>query len=167
MYKDHKGTGGGVIMLGKQKCRILKQIRQRIADENDIPYVTRECTFQGECRGTCPRCESELQGAAVQVPGREQERNPISRSLIPRRMNPWISPGRSMMPPITIRMEEKTVHRDPLRRTVRRRAPRRTAHRKMMPGVLQQKMPLRMIRLLSLPERLRTLNACICEAVYP
>lgn len=48
-------------MLGKQKCRILKEIRQRIADENDIPYVTRECTFQGECRGTCPRCESELQ----------------------------------------------------------------------------------------------------------
>ena len=47
-------------MLGKQKCRILKQIRQRIADENDIPYVTRECGFQGECRGTCPRCESEL-----------------------------------------------------------------------------------------------------------
>ena len=47
-------------MLGKQKCRILKQIRQKIADENDIPYVTRECSFRGECRGTCPRCESEL-----------------------------------------------------------------------------------------------------------
>lgn len=47
-------------MLGKQKCRILKEIRQRIADENDIPYVTRECSFQGACKGTCPRCESEL-----------------------------------------------------------------------------------------------------------
>ena len=47
-------------MLGKQKCKILKEIRQRIADENDIPYVTRECRFQGECSGTCPRCESEL-----------------------------------------------------------------------------------------------------------
>ena len=47
-------------MLGKQKCKILKEIRQRIADENEIPYVTRECHFQGECRGTCPRCESEL-----------------------------------------------------------------------------------------------------------
>ncbi|MBR0208651.1 MAG: hypothetical protein IJQ43_07135 [Oscillospiraceae bacterium] len=47
-------------MLGKEKCRILKEIRRRIADENDIPYVTRECGFQGECRGTCPRCESEL-----------------------------------------------------------------------------------------------------------
>ena len=47
-------------MLGKQKCRILKEIRQRIADENHIPYVTRECRYQGECAGTCPRCESEL-----------------------------------------------------------------------------------------------------------
>lgn len=47
-------------MIGKEKCRILKQIRQRIADENDIPYVTRECSFHGECKGTCPRCESEL-----------------------------------------------------------------------------------------------------------
>ena len=47
-------------MLGKEKCRILKEIRQKIADENDIPYVTRECTHQGNCSGTCPRCESEL-----------------------------------------------------------------------------------------------------------
>ena len=47
-------------MIGKEKCRILKEIRQKIADENDIAYVTRECTYQGECRGTCPKCESEL-----------------------------------------------------------------------------------------------------------
>lgn len=47
-------------MLGKEKCKILKEIRQKIADENDIPYVTRECTHQGNCRGTCPKCESEL-----------------------------------------------------------------------------------------------------------
>ena len=47
-------------MRGKDKCKILKEIRQRIADENDIPYVTRECSYHGECTGTCPRCESEL-----------------------------------------------------------------------------------------------------------
>ena len=47
-------------MLGKNKCKILKEIRQKIADENDIPFVTKECSFQGECKGTCPRCESEL-----------------------------------------------------------------------------------------------------------
>lgn len=46
--------------LGKNKCRILKEIRRKIADENDIPYVTHECRFRGECSGTCPRCESEL-----------------------------------------------------------------------------------------------------------
>ena len=47
-------------MRGKNKCRILKQIRQRIADENDIPYLTRECSYKGECLGTCPKCEQEL-----------------------------------------------------------------------------------------------------------
>lgn len=47
-------------MTGKEKCRILKEIRQKIADENDITYITRKCTFQGECKGICPRCESEL-----------------------------------------------------------------------------------------------------------
>ncbi len=47
-------------MKGKNKCKILKEIRQKIADENDIPYVTRECSYQGECSGTCPKCEAEL-----------------------------------------------------------------------------------------------------------
>ena len=47
-------------MLGKEKCRILKEIRQKIADKNDIPFVTQECRHQGNCSGTCPRCESEL-----------------------------------------------------------------------------------------------------------
>ncbi len=58
-------------MLGKQKCKILKEIRQRIADENDIPYVTRECTHKGECRGTCPRCEAELRYLEEQLRKRQ------------------------------------------------------------------------------------------------
>jgi hypothetical protein len=47
-------------MKGKEKCKILKQIRKKIADANDIPYVVEECPHQGECRGTCPKCEAEL-----------------------------------------------------------------------------------------------------------
>lgn len=47
-------------MTGKDKCKILKDIRQRIADENDIPYITEECGFKGNCKGTCPKCEAEL-----------------------------------------------------------------------------------------------------------
>ena len=47
-------------MNGKNKCKLLKQIRQKIADENDISYVTTECKFKGECTGTCPKCEAEV-----------------------------------------------------------------------------------------------------------
>lgn len=57
-------------MSGKRKCRILKEIRQKIADENDIPYVTQECRYQGECRGTCPKCESELRYLERQLAAR-------------------------------------------------------------------------------------------------
>jgi len=45
---------------GKQTCRILKEIRKQIAAENDIELVVSECTYQGDCRGTCPKCEAEV-----------------------------------------------------------------------------------------------------------
>ncbi len=47
-------------MDGKSKCKILKEIRRKIAAENDIAYVTSECRHQGDCAGTCPKCESEI-----------------------------------------------------------------------------------------------------------
>ncbi len=47
-------------MAGKKKCKILREIRQKIAEENDIPLVTEECRYKGDCKGTCPKCESEL-----------------------------------------------------------------------------------------------------------
>ncbi len=47
-------------MKGKERCKILKEIRQRIADENEIPYITSECQHKGDCLGTCPKCEAEL-----------------------------------------------------------------------------------------------------------
>jgi TonB family protein len=45
---------------GKQTCKILKEIRKQIAAENDIEFVTSECTYQGDCLGTCPKCEAEV-----------------------------------------------------------------------------------------------------------
>ena len=42
---------------GKEKCRILKEIRAEIAKANDIEWVTSECKHQGNCKGTCPKCE--------------------------------------------------------------------------------------------------------------
>ena len=45
---------------GKQTCKILKEIRKQIAAENDIDLVVSECTYQGDCLGTCPKCEAEV-----------------------------------------------------------------------------------------------------------
>jgi len=45
---------------GKNRCEYLKEVRRRIATENNIPLEQRECTFKGECSGTCPFCEAEM-----------------------------------------------------------------------------------------------------------
>ena len=45
---------------GKNICNQLKAVRRSIAEENDIQLETEECTYTGECRGTCPKCESEV-----------------------------------------------------------------------------------------------------------
>ncbi len=47
-------------MTGKQKCKILKQIRKQIADANHIEYLIEECSHKGKCSGTCPKCEWEV-----------------------------------------------------------------------------------------------------------
>lgn len=48
-------------MVGKDKCEFLKGIRKRMAEANGIPYEPRECTYEGECTGTCPFCEKEAE----------------------------------------------------------------------------------------------------------
>ena len=45
---------------GKKTCKLLKEIRKEIAKNNDIAYVTTECKYQGDCAGTCPKCEAEV-----------------------------------------------------------------------------------------------------------
>lgn len=47
-------------MNGKSRCKILKEIRRQIAESNDITFVTSECKYQGDCKGTCPKCEAEV-----------------------------------------------------------------------------------------------------------
>ncbi len=64
-------------MRGRNKCRILREIRERIAEENDIPYVTRECGYRGECSGTCPRCEQELRYLERQL----EQRRRLGKSI--------------------------------------------------------------------------------------
>ena len=45
---------------GKSTCKLLKIIRQQIADANGISYQPKECQHKGDCTGTCPACEEEI-----------------------------------------------------------------------------------------------------------
>lgn len=48
-------------MTGKEKCKLLRQIRKEIAETNGIVYITSECTYEGDdCRGTCSKCDEEI-----------------------------------------------------------------------------------------------------------
>lgn len=57
---------------GKQTCKILKEIRREIARANDIEFVTSECHYRGECRGTCPKCEAEVRYLEQQLERRRR-----------------------------------------------------------------------------------------------
>lgn len=46
-------------MNHKEKCRELKKVRKSMADQLGIDLQQRECTYQGECSGTCPKCRKE------------------------------------------------------------------------------------------------------------
>ena len=47
-------------MNGKQVCSYLKSVRREVAAANGIELEIPDCTFEGECPGTCPRCEAEV-----------------------------------------------------------------------------------------------------------
>ena len=48
------------MVKGKSTCKLLKDIRQQIADANGISYRPKECHYKGNCVGTCPACEAEI-----------------------------------------------------------------------------------------------------------
>lgn len=45
--------------LHKEQCRELKTIRAQMAADLGIDLKQRECTYEGYCSGTCPKCKSE------------------------------------------------------------------------------------------------------------
>ena len=57
---------------GKEICKALKEIRRQIALSNDIEFITSECRHKGNCSGTCPKCEQELQYLEEQLAERKR-----------------------------------------------------------------------------------------------
>ena len=58
---------------GKVTCEKLKAIRREVAEKLGIDYAPRECTFEGDCPGTCPLCQQETDVLMEQVNIRLQE----------------------------------------------------------------------------------------------
>lgn len=47
------------MMDGKKRCAKLKAIRKAVADKIGVDLHQVECTWEGECKGTCPKCKQE------------------------------------------------------------------------------------------------------------
>ena len=45
--------------LQKEKCKKLKEIRKKVADSIGVDLHQTECTYEGACKGTCPKCAQE------------------------------------------------------------------------------------------------------------
>ena len=59
---------------GKVTCEKLKAIRREVAEKLGIEYSPKECTFEGDCLGTCPLCQQETDMLMEQVKIRLEER---------------------------------------------------------------------------------------------
>lgn len=57
-------------MKGKDKCNFLKLVRKDIAERYGLNYTSSECTYEGDCSGTCPKCDAELKELQEQLDAR-------------------------------------------------------------------------------------------------
>ena len=69
-------------MTGKEKCIQLRQLRRRIARDNDIPFPEQDCYYEGtDCAGTCDMCDRELAYLEMHLDRRVKEGLPVFLEL--------------------------------------------------------------------------------------
>ena len=59
----------------KEQCDILKVKRKKLADELGIDLNQSECTFDGDCLGTCPKCQEEEKILNDVLLGKTEDKN--------------------------------------------------------------------------------------------
>lgn len=64
-------------MKGKEKCELLRSIRQNIAKLNGIDYVPKECEHTECSIGTCPLCDEEANLLMEKLNEKEAAGSPI------------------------------------------------------------------------------------------
>ena len=68
-------------MNGKDKCNLLREIRKRIAAQYGLTYQPTECHHEGDCAGTCPKCDAELQDLQRQLKEKGIENIELDRQM--------------------------------------------------------------------------------------
>ena len=67
---------------GKTICKTLKEIRLQVARANDIPYEPTTCNHKGDCPGTCPLCDAELDALQQQIDAMEAEGKKVNLDVL-------------------------------------------------------------------------------------
>lgn len=68
-------------MNGKDKCMLLKTIRIRLAELNNIEYKPHYCNNSDDCSGTCEMCDNESKRILQEMKRLERKGFPIIYSL--------------------------------------------------------------------------------------
>ena len=66
-------------MDGREKCRMLRELRDDIARQNGIEIFREACTYEGECSGTRPKCDAETEALSRAL---ERRRIRLSREPV-------------------------------------------------------------------------------------
>lgn len=67
--------------IHKEKCKELKAIRAKIAEDLGIDLQQKECTYEGYCSGTCPKCKSEEMRLNLAIMKRQMEEAGVKRRV--------------------------------------------------------------------------------------
>lgn len=67
--------------LHKEKCRELKKIRAQIAEDLGVDLKQSECTYEGYCSGTCPKCKSEEMKLNLAIMKKQMETADVKRKV--------------------------------------------------------------------------------------
>lgn len=67
--------------IHKEKCKELKQVRARMAEDLGIDLHQTECTYEGYCSGTCPKCKSEELRLNVAILKKQMEEADMKRRV--------------------------------------------------------------------------------------
>lgn len=62
----------------RQKCKLLRTIRNAFAEANGIPFKMIECLEEGQCMGTCPHYEEEVQAMSQLLANHIAQGKPVA-----------------------------------------------------------------------------------------